>query len=55
MAFIRVHVGDSSVTLLKARWIISLFGERDGAFEEGMMIGHVGFLGIRRVGDVDSL
>jgi hypothetical protein len=47
MAFTLVHVGESSVPLLKARGIISLSGERDGAFEEGMMIGHAGFLGIR--------
>jgi hypothetical protein len=47
MAFILVHVGESSVPLLKACGIISLSEERDGAFEEGMMIGHAGFLGIR--------
>lgn len=52
MAFILVHVGESSVPLLKARGIISLFGERDGVFEEDMMTRHAGFLGIR---DIDSL
>jgi hypothetical protein len=47
MAFIFDHIGESSVPLLKACGTISLFGERDGAFEEGMMIGHAGFLGTR--------
>jgi hypothetical protein len=51
MAFILVHVGESSVPLLNACRVIVWFEMEEAGFEGERMIGHVGFLRIR---DIDS-